>query len=397
MLPTVSVLFTACDMQVLKNKTILIISPQSWGSMFVAKHHYAIELAKLGNEVYFLNPPDNNKWTITNGKKRIQIQPWSNEPNLFLIWHRLYFPYNLKFHAKKVFDFLIQKQVKDILSFLDKKVDIVWSFDLGNLYPLTNFKDAFKIFHPVDEPQNSEAIKAATNADILLAVTNEIIEKYRQFPIPKYFINHGVSEYFFDQKHLPGNDSVRVGLSGNLLRPDIDWNILLKIISENPKVTFEVWGNYDVQNGNLGGGSNEINKQFIQKLQTASNVILHGSVSPDRLPQELAGMDAFLICYDVQKDQSKGTNYHKIMEYLSTGKVVISNNVTTYRSEPGLIQMVNEREHNQSLPELFKNVINDLEKYNAPGLQHYRVSYAFENTYSKQIRRIERIINGEKD
>ena len=396
MLPTLSLLFTACDMPDLRNKTILVISPQSWGSMFVAKHHYAIELAKLGNKVYFLNPPENNKWTLAGRQDRIQISSLANEPNLFLIWHTLYFPYNLKFHAKKVFDFLMQKQVKDILRLLDKKVDIVWSFDLGNLYPFANFRDAFKIFHPVDEPRNPEAIRAATDADILLAVTNEIIEKYKGFSIPKYFINHGVSGYFFDQKELSARDSVRVGLSGNLLRPDIDWNILLKIIDENPNVIFEVWGNYDVQKGNLGGGLNGTVKQFIQTLQAAPNVILHGSVPSDRLPYELKGMDAFLICYDVQKDQSKGTNYHKIMEYLSTGKVVISNNVTTYRNEPRLIQMVNEREHNQSLPVLFKNVINELETHNTPALQKYRVSFALENTYDKQIRRIESIINGEK-
>lgn len=42
------------------NKTILIISPEPWGKMMISKHHYALELAKLGNEVYFLNPPNNN-------------------------------------------------------------------------------------------------------------------------------------------------------------------------------------------------------------------------------------------------------------------------------------------------------------------------------------------------
>ena len=45
----------------LKNKKILLISPQSWGTMFVAKHHYAIELAKLGNEVYFFESTGQQK------------------------------------------------------------------------------------------------------------------------------------------------------------------------------------------------------------------------------------------------------------------------------------------------------------------------------------------------
>ncbi len=42
----------------LNDKTILIISPQEWGKMLLSKHHYALELAKAGNIFYFLNPPD---------------------------------------------------------------------------------------------------------------------------------------------------------------------------------------------------------------------------------------------------------------------------------------------------------------------------------------------------
>jgi len=39
------------------NKTIFILSPQPWGKMHISKHHYAIELAKKGNLIYYFNPP----------------------------------------------------------------------------------------------------------------------------------------------------------------------------------------------------------------------------------------------------------------------------------------------------------------------------------------------------
>ena len=39
------------------DKRILIISPEPWDHIPVSKHHYARKLAKLGNRVYFLNPP----------------------------------------------------------------------------------------------------------------------------------------------------------------------------------------------------------------------------------------------------------------------------------------------------------------------------------------------------
>lgn len=376
----------------LRNKTILVISPQSWGTMFVAKHHYAIELAKLGNEVYFLNPPDNNRWSFANKRKRIQVKEAVIESKLYLISHKLYFPYKLKFHAKKVFDLLMRRQVKDILQVVGKKVDIVWSFDLGNLYPFSNFLNSYKIFHPVDEPQNPDALKAASHADIIFGVTKEILEKYKDFDIPKYFINHGVSEYFFNKVPGESNGSIRVGLSGNLLRPDIDHEILLRIIRENPRVVFEIWGSYDIGKANLGGGAGESCRQFILSLQTLENVILHGSVSSEQLSAELNRMDAFLICYDVQKDQSKGTNYHKIMEYLSTGKVIISNNVTTYQGQSELIQMIKSRDNNNELPFMFKEIINELSQYNSAERQLNRVNYAVQNTYSKQLAKIENLI-----
>src|SRR5215475_14372841 len=38
-------------------KTIVILSTEPWGKMLLSKMHYAIELAGLGNEVWFVNPP----------------------------------------------------------------------------------------------------------------------------------------------------------------------------------------------------------------------------------------------------------------------------------------------------------------------------------------------------
>jgi len=100
-------------------------------------------------------------------------------------------------------------------------------------------------------------------------------------------------------------------------------------------------------------------------------------------------MDVFLICYDIIKDQCKGTNYHKVMEYLSTGKVIVSNNITTYHERPDLVTMISDRSSNRDLPTLFKKVIENLEEYNSSALQKSRREFAAENTYQKQIERIE--------
>lgn len=379
------------NMDRLTGKTILIVSPQSWGKMFVSKHHYAVELAKKGNRVYFLNPPGQEG----TRKDRLSIEPSGVHEDLLLIYHRLSFPYNIKFHWIGLFHLLMKGHVRKILKQLGRPVDIVWSFDLGHLYPFSFFPaSSYKLFHPVDEPLNQTAIDSADGAQIIFSVTREILEKYQAFDAPKYFINHGVTGEFlepFEITAAPGNP-IRVGFSGNLLRDDIDRKVFLQIIKENPAVVFECWGSYQAGHSNIGGGAGMELTDFIRSLQESKNVVLHGVVNTATLAKELQRMDAFLICYDIHKDQSRGTNYHKVMEYISRGKVIVSNNITTYAGEPDLVRMTTSRDHNEELPGLFRETIARLEEFNTLALQQKRIDYARQNSYLGQIDRINGLI-----
>jgi hypothetical protein len=373
----------------LHNKSILLISPQSWGKMFLSKQHYAVELAKRGNKIFFLNPPNENK---ADQKETIEIISSDISPNLFLINHKIWFSDKIKFHAMPLFHALMKFHVNKIKKKIPGTVDIIWSFDLGNYYPFHFFgKQPYKIFHPVDEPLNEAGIHSANGCDIIFSITTEILEKYQNFSAPKYFINHGVSQEFLRPVDISkiSSNPIHVGFSGNLLRNDIDRIILQKIIEENENIIFEFFGSYKKSQTNIGGSENAESEKFISFLQSKKNVTLHGTLGQQILADKLHQMDVFLICYDIKKDQSKGTNYHKIMEYLSTGKIIISNNVTTYKNESDLVTMTDERENNLQLPALFKKVINDLNHYNNASLQQKRIAFARENTYQKQIERIE--------
>jgi hypothetical protein len=373
----------------LKGKNILILSPQSWGKMMLSKHHYAFELARKGNNVFFLDPPIQEKKHQINS---IQIQRSDICPNLFLIKHKLFYPYNIKFHSMVLFKFLMKFHIKKVLERINERIDIIWSFDLGNLYLFSWFPNTMKIFHPVDEPLNKNAIESGKGAHIIFSVTNEILDKYKHLDIPSFFLNHGVSDEFFHQP-VPslssGYDHIRVGISGNLLRQDIDRPVLLQIIKANRDIIFEIWGSYRQNESNIGGFNDADTVTFIDTLQNCSNVILHGAVSPNELQIGYSRMSAFLICYDVEKDQSKGTNYHKIMEFLSTGKTIISNNITTYANDPELISMIADRKANGDLLPLFNNVIRSLDVHNSTFLQEKRKKFAWDNSYKKQVEKIE--------
>jgi glycosyltransferase involved in cell wall biosynthesis len=379
----------------LRNKNILVISPQSWGKMMLAKHHYALELAKAGNQVYFLNPPDPFRWNIKSAADRIQIQTLPIHPSLHIINQVLFFPYNLKFHARSVYNTLIKIQIRDILKQIGNPVDILWSFDLGNLFPLILFPSAiFKVFHPVDEPGDHQAILAAKGADIIFSVTREIIEKYKLYKIPSYFINHGLAEEFVKGDSVPYTmgSPLHAGMSGNLMRPDLDRNILIQIVEENPEIIFDFYGSYIASDSNIGAGLDKGTDNFIKKLGLFSNVKFHGVLNTADLSRELNRMDILLICYDIEKDQSKGTNYHKVMEYLSTGKAVVSNNITTYKDQPDLVIMPAERNTNNRLPELFRDTVTRIKSLNSKELADQRIAYARNNLYSEQLIKMELLI-----
>lgn len=369
----------------------MLISPQDWGTMFLSKHHYAVTLAGKGNLVYFLNPPSLRKFVTAD---QIQIEPVEKIKNLYLINHYIKFPYFLKFKWIGLFHFLMRFHINKILKNINRPIDIVWSFDLGNLYSFSFFPDCYKIFHPVDEPLNKTAINSAKGANIIFSVTQEILNKYQFYNVQKKLIHHGIASYFLNRDISNKiNNPLRVGISGNFLRSDIDREILLQIIRDNKEIIFECWGAYNNLQSNISGADDAATTNFIKQLQQQENVNLYGAIVPEKLAIELQKVDLFLICYDVQKDQSKGTNYHKVMEYLSTGKPIISNNISTYSNQPDLVMMVKERTDNKKLPDLFKHVVNNIKSYNSAEKQRVRVQFASDNTYNKQIEKIEKYIN----
>ena len=155
---------------------------------------------------------------------------------------------------------------------------------------------------------------------------------------------------------------MRIGITGNLLRPDIDRKTLLEIITNHTDCSFEFYGPTSIHESNIGGSGDDATSSFLQELRQLQNTQLHGVLSPQQLALEYRNIDAFLICYDPKLDQSKATNYHKIAEFLTYGSPVISNYVSAYDFEDSGVFMVGKNE-NQSclrcLNALLKGRIND--------------------------------------
>ena len=373
----------------LNDKTILIISPEYWGINRISKHHYALELAKRNNTVYFLNPP-----SIILDNYDISLKKINK--NLIIITYSLYLRgLNLLPNIiRKYFHYI---QANNLLKSIKEKIDIVWSFDPYRFQNLTVFRAILNIYHAVDIHKTKVELDIANNADIILATSDKILERFVSVKKPKFKINHGLAEYFIGDENvqingkkdysneISINKNIKAGYVGNLFYKYLDVKVFKSIIRQNERVFFYFIGPYE--KSNLVG--DEHNLSFIKFLQNCENVHLIGPKPSTDLPFYLNHLDIFLLCYSGDKNVAEMANPHKMLEYLSTGKAVVSHYVDEYIGYPDLIEMV---ESNRELPVKFKEVVCNIEYYNSPIKSEARKAFAFQNTYMKQLDRIENLI-----
>lgn len=318
----------------------LIISPESWGTMRISKHHYAIELAKNGYDVFFLGPLISD-WKIR--RRRFEVTP-SEIRGLSLVSHTTSFPYNIKFRFSWLYEFFVSRHIKQLERTLGP-FDIVWSYDINNSIPLPYFSQKTKkLFFAADWPKSNSFMNACQSASLIASVAQEILDLYLPYSKAKHLLlQHGVANCFVEASKLPfqpSSDCIKVGISGNLLRPDINRPVLTEIVNSNQNVDFEFFGPFGPNQSNLGCEFDAHAQNFINTLKKNKNVKLHGVVSPEKLAHEYRRMDAFLICYDENLDQSKGTNYHKVSEFLAYQRPIIANRISAHIGNPLVIQSV---------------------------------------------------------
>ncbi len=367
-----------------KQKIALVVSPQNWGRMYISKHHYSIELAKLGYSVYFLEPPTETK--IFSFPK-IKIEN-SEIKNLKIVKSTLFFSYYFKFHVPFLHNFLIKLHRNILL----KKIgtpEIIFSFDLTNNFPFKGLNGK-KIFFAADEPILKRNLKSAEGADKIVSVSQHILDIYQNtYPdIEKILIDHGVSDDFF-QNHSSSSkkyEGINIGLSGNFMFSDIDYKCLRKIISDNSSLNFHFYGPNTIEESNIGADFSLNYQEFYNFIKDSNNVTLHGVLAKRNLAIELNLMDAFLICYRPENSQSSGSNSHKILEYLSTGKLIISTNFTRYVNTD-LFEMYDSRS-NENFSNYFKQKISEIGIYNSHELISKRKKYASDFQYSNQLFKI---------
>lgn len=358
--------------------------------------HFAIELAGLGNKVYFVNPPTKN-----NQPGRAVLNTQIEFPNIKIIDTRI-FRRSLFFRHKLffIYELISARYIKTIKKIVGEKISEVWCFNPQVYVNLDKFNAEKSLLLLYDMYQGKHVFKAAESAQYIISVSQLILDQFKNTKAPKLLLQHGLGKFFADKADQkmaqqdfskPGTGKIKIGYTGNLLIAGMDIDAVIKVINQHQDKEFHFWGPFDlgVHNNISSGVLHTENRLFIEFLKRQENVFLHGVKSQSELVKGISEMDAFLLMYLPGKGLSQASNSHKIMEYLSTGKVVVSNFISNYAGSD-LIEMVEEE--NEDLGELFNRVTAGLSFYNSEVKQKQRIEFALDNTYSRQVDRIYKFV-----
>ena len=365
---------------ILKGKKILLISTEKWGSNYVSKHQYALELAKF-NEVYFLNPP-----TKAKPFKKIQFESKQVVTNLIVIDYSNHLP-KMDSLSKIIQKNAYKKLAQGLHLFLQTEhFDLVWTFDPYRFWNLDCFRTDKKIYQVVDVHQAKYENELAKSVDRIFIVSEYLRQKFTKHQDKIIRISHGSTSETTGSPttvKLEPTNLCKVALMGNLLSNNIDYECILNLCNQfEKKVHFYFIG--PLENNNLGGESSNTNAQLIKTLIKKANVTFIGEVETPALDSILNQIDIHLICY---KDFKLNIAPYKIMSYLKSGKVTLSSYLydTDYFNESDLISVVSNKEFTAKLEEIMLHIDN----WNSEELMSKRKATFEANSYENKLKTIQ--------
>ncbi len=357
----------------LEQQTILLISPEKWGTNKVSKHHYAEALAKAGNTVYFINPPDQEL------PVPVVVHPTQHR-HLSVVDYKNKYRGLHKMPAALAARY-IKKQLDIIANHLQCTPTVVWNFDPSRFFNLKRVSTK-KILHIVDLNQQFNLKQACNTADVVLGVNQPICEMLAQYA-PAHLIPHGYrAPLTLPHITIPGKAAtIKVGYVGNLLMQYLDWPPLLRVVERHPHVDFIFIGPYETSN--LAQGNAQ--EAHIAQLKQLPNAHLTGAVDAAMISGYLQQMHLLLLSYSSKEEHVKYVaSTHKLLEYFASGVPIIANYTEAYKDRPDLLTMAPK---GATIEALFEQHINKLDAFSQED-REARIAFAQHNTYEHQLQAI---------
>ena len=204
------------------------------------------------------------------------------------------------------------------------------------------------------------------NADLALFVNHTLLEERRHFNPNTFYTGHGVDYAHFAQaqeQSLPVPEDIAAikgpiaGYMGEINSLDID--LLKYLVHENPQVSFVFIGDM---------------YSDMETVRTLRNVHFLGKRAYAQLPAYLQRFKVCCLYYKIEATFNNYRNPKKLLEYLATGKPIVSVSILEVEHFRDHVAIASSYEEYNAL--LRKAIENDL-----PAHREKRIRYAEHQTW----------------
>lgn len=223
----------------------------------------------------------------------------------------------------------------------NKVKPILWFFEpFYNASILPSFSDATIIYDCVDYfdefsiGTRKEHQALLRRADYVFVNSYVLYEKTKQtrsntFVVPLGFALNLFIRHLPARKHMP-----TVGYFGSI-NSRINYNLIIKVCTELKNVKFILAGNVEKK---VFDHENDFNKDLMHLIRLP-NVQWLGKYSKTEIPELMKTCDIGIIPYDTNNLFNKYCFPMKTMEYLYSGKPIVSTDITELQRYPSVVSI----------------------------------------------------------
>ena len=331
----------------------IIYIANAWpGDNKTSAHHVAEELARQNRLLYVEAAGQRAPRASTRDYKKVvnKLRKAWNKPTPVVENVYLYSPIILPFHrygiVRKINRFLLRLFMKRALRQLSFEDPILWIFMPHYSAVIGTVGARGVVYYVVDEYSSqpnvdADAIRSMEaelldKADVVIAVSEQLVESKRRHNPNVYLSTHGVDIERFARALDSGGPvppdiaAIPHPVAGffGLIEDWIDLDLVRYTARRLPDVSFVFIGSVVQDIGDLGG---------------YKNVHFLGPKPYDELPDYLRAFDVGLLPYKLN-EQVINSNPKKLREYLAGGKPVVSVRVREVERYGDLIYVADDRD-----------------------------------------------------
>jgi len=357
----------------LHGKRILLISPQPWTGLHMSKHHLAQALAARGNTVVFLDPPRNDARGVELRK----------EGDVLVATYR-HWARGVNRLPRALHEWYYRAIIERVGKVSGGPFDVLWCFDTSRMQWFPKGM-GYKLLHLADIDILHQGHGLIKEAQLILTVSEAIKDKVLGLgPASAVLdVGHALDERWLSAAQVEGRADRHtprtVAYAGQMQWDYVDWKAIQEIAGSHPALEFHFYGPY----------RNDHPDPHFHHVAAMANTRFHGLVDKERLIPALHSADILLLAYRAELAEDQCSNSHKLLEYLSTGNVVVSSNIRAYRDGSTLLVMADQ---GGELGTCFRNAVHDFRILNAAPRRAERMEFAAKHTYPRLFDRLEKLI-----